>query len=591
MHSFDRSVRLSPLHYPFVRFGDPPFDRRTHDMTSSAQLVAQLVAAEVQDASTLVLFARDVNGRSVAVRVHNVHPYLYVRIPSTWNTIERIPGEESDWTRFLSALNNEVSKRNNLPRRILDLIGTRPDSTPNHIVENKSASSYTFKRFYGYETEGHRFGRITASSQGSARTILAALEHPTKWMKETLPQRMLNTPIEIAEANIDVAVQACTDAGLSPGGWFTLRVWKKPDFKTGGIRVDTCYTVNAITDVVPMRERSGLAPLKVMSFDIETYTRDIGHGAVKFFDGDDTEGKCLCIAACTLVVGRGVVERVVFAIDPDSKVPYAETMPAVSGEGNVSVRWQPTESDVLLAFAAHLRGTDPDFVTGWNTDKFDWGWLALAAKRLAIGKKFWNISRFYFPAAFYNTRFYGKNADARASKKKVILQLPGRVPYDLMTWVKKNYQLPDYKLQSVAEANECGAKDDVSYAEIGTLFQTRTGRIKLALYCEQDTALVLKLISKPKLDPLGKDMALCSITGTWPKDLLGRGTQNTLRCKFLRVARDRGFVLPHTPGPAGDTEDAPNGEEEDEDDEDEDTGYQVCCAFPDYASPKTPSPR
>lgn len=545
-------------------------------MTSAAQCVAQLVAAEVQDASTLVLLARDANGRSVAVRVQNTHPYLYVKIPNGWKTSDDNPDVESDWNRFLSALNGAAFKKSKLPSWLLERMGTRNDSTPNFIIESKSSASYirVLKRFYGYEPEGHRFGRITASSPGAARAILAALEHPTKWMKETLPEKFQNTSLEIAEANIDVAVQVCADAGLSPGSWFTLRSLKKPDFTTRGIRVDTCYTVNSFADVVPIPERSGLAPLKVMSFDIETYTRDIGHGAVKFFDGDDEDGKCLCIAACTLVVGRGVVERVVFAIDPDSKVPYADTMSAVSGEGDVRVRWQPTERDVLIAFADHLRGTDPDFVTGWNTDKFDWGWLALAAKRLQIEKEFWNISRFQFPKAFYNTRFYGKNADASASKKKVILQLPGRVPYDLMTWVKKNHHLPDYKLQSVADLYGCGAKDDVAYSEIGNLFKTREGRIKLALYCEQDTALVLKLITNPKLDPLGKDMALCSITGTWPKDLLGRGTQNTLRCKMLRVARERGFVLPHTPGPAGDDEDAPNGVEADEEEED-DTGYQV----------------
>jgi len=55
----------------------------------------------------------------------------------------------------------------------------------------------------------------------------------------------------------------------------------------------------------------------------------------------------------------------------------------------------------------------------------------------------------------------------------------------------------------------------------------------------------LRLIGKKELDPLGKDMALCAITGTFPADLLARGTQHTLRCKMLRVAHARGFVLPY----------------------------------------------
>ena len=93
------------------------------------------------------------------------------------------------------------------------------------------------------------------------------------------------------------------------------------------------------------------------------------------------------------------------------------------------------------------------------------------------------------------------------------------------------------------------SQDDVSYAEIGALFRTPEGRVKLARYCEQDAALVLRLLASPELDPLGKDMALCAITGAFPADLLSRGTQHVLRCKMLRVARARGFVLAYVERP------------------------------------------
>jgi DNA polymerase elongation subunit (family B) len=380
----------------------------------------------------------------------------------------------------------------------------------------------------------------------------------------------VQTAFELAEATLDVTTQACADMGLTPGGWFALRAGT-PGEQRSDVRVSRIYTDVAAADIVPLPERTGLAPLRVLSFDIETLTKDLGHGAVRFYDGDDPEGKCLCIAACSQVVGRPEVQRVVFAIDPDIEEPRDETVPAVSGDGaTVRLRWLPDETQVLMEFAEHVRDSDADFVTGWNTDRFDFGWLALAAKRLGIDREFWDFGRFGFPKAFYNSRF------REDTKKKVVLKLPGRVPYDLMTWTKKNYQLPDYKLSSVAELYGCGSKDDVAYGDIGNLFKTREGRVKLALYCEQDTALVLKLISNPKLDPVGKDMALCSITGVWPTDLLGRGTQNTLRCKMLRVAHARDFVLPHVPGPNRDDEDAPDGVEADDEEED-DTGYQVLC--------------
>jgi DNA polymerase elongation subunit (family B) len=557
----------------------------------------QLVCAEMTGPHTMALIGRDANGDSVAVLVDNVSAYLWVRVPDSWLCDDDGTLNKTIWESFLSNLNDEASdkiksknaaaaasSRTNggigsrfcVPPWILKKMGTNGrDRTINVIKTSRSGASEArrFSRFHGYDAARHLFGRVALTAPDAMRVVVGLLEHPTAWMRRRLSHRTQNT-FELAEATLAVTTQACADMGLTPGGWFSLRAGITPA-PQGEVRVHHTYTNVDAADVVPLPDRTGLAPLKVLSFDIEVYTKDLGHGAVRFFDGDDPAGKCLCIAACTLVVGRPEVQRVVFAIDPDSAEPRDETVPAVSGDGAVVlIRWLPDETQLLIEFSEHLRDSDADFVTGWNTDRFDFGWLALAAKRLGIDKEFWDFSRFKFQKSFYNTKFYGKKADAEASKRKVILKLPGRVPYDLMTWFKKNYQLPDYKLASVAELYGCGAKDDVAYLEIGNLFKTPAGRLKLALYCEQDTALVLKLVANTKLDPVGKDMALCSITGVWPTDLLGRGTQNTLRCKMLRVAHARGFVLPHVPGlNRDDDDDAPAGVEADGEEE-EDNGYQ-----------------
>jgi hypothetical protein len=552
----------------------------------------QLVCAEMTGTHTMALIGRDANGDSVAVLVDNVCAYLWVRVPEAWVRDHDGTLNKTIWESFISNLNDEASdkiKSRNaaaaanartggmgvarfcVPPWILKKMGSNgKDRTINVINPSLSDASEArrFSRFHGYDAARHLFGRVALTAPDAMRVVVGLLEHPTTWMRRRMSHRT-QTTFELAEATLAVTTQACADMGLTPGGWFSLRAGITPA-PQGVVRVHHTYTNVDAADVVPLADRTGLAPLKVLSFDIEVYTKDLGHGAVRFFDGDDPAGKCLCIAACTLVVGRPEVQRVVFAIDPDSPEPRDETVPAVSGDGAVVlIRWLPDETQLLLEFSQHLRDSDADFVTGWNTDRFDFGWLALAAKRLGIDKDFWDFSRFKFQKAFYNTKM--KND----TKKKVILKLPGRVPYDLMTWFKKNYQLPDYKLASVAEIYGCGSKDDVAYFEIGELFKTPAGRLKLALYCEQDTALVLKLVSNTKLDPVGKDMALCSITGVWPTDLLGRGTQNTLRCKMLRVAHARGFVLPHVPGlNKDDDDDVPVGAEADGEEED-DNGYQV----------------
>ena len=153
----------------------------------------------------------------------------------------------------------------------------------------------------------------------------------------------------------------------------------------------------------------------------------------------------------------------------------------------------------------------------------------------------------------------------RQLTKCAFVDLPPQLPILISIIV-----MPSYKLDAVAQVYGCGNKDDVVYSEIGELFKTPEGRLKLAVYCEQDTALVLKLIQNPKVDPLGKDLALSSICGVWPADLMGRGTQNTLRCKLLRVAHTRRFVLPYVAGADLDAEVDPQQQAGDDDSDDDD---------------------
>lgn len=84
----------------------------------------------------------------------------------------------------------------------------------------------------------------------------------------------------------------------------------------------------------------------------------------------------------------------------------------------------------------------------------------------------------------------------------------------------------------------------MSYNQIGELFKTYEGRVKLNKYCIQDTLLVVKLIRNKKLDCLGKDFALSYICGVFVADLSAKGTQHTLRCKLLRLAHEDGFLIP-----------------------------------------------
>lgn len=526
--------------------------------------IIQLLVADVLNGKDLVLTGRSKAGESVCVAVKDAAPYLWVRAPRAWLAAD---GEVSAQSiiRLAAALEKELSRLDVAAREAK--AGCLPGTLQSKAMLRLSRCGEVrrFHRFAGYDCGTHIFFKLSlASTYGMRRARELLSDKPSGWLPADLcPDG--GGHFELGEADIPFAVQACTDADLTPGKWFTLH--GNPSGRPGterGYRADLAFDVT-MADLKPLDDRTGLAPIRVLAFDIETLTRDLGHGAVRYFDGEDEEGKLLSVGVCTMTIGSPIIKSVVFALNPDGEDAFEEVVPGTGG-GQVTIRWVTSEQALFRAFINYVTSYDPDVFTGYNTDRFDLGWMYAAAQRLGIEQELMRLSRFERkPAAYDLTLYRDKNTRA-----KVIFKLPGRIHYDLLIWMKKNIQLPQYKLDYVAQRYTSEAKDDVAYSEIGRLFQTHEGRVKLAVYCCQDTKLVLSLITNRTLDTLGKDLSLCSITGMFPADVLARGAQHTLRCKLLRVSRARGFVLPYVSGSDADAEMKPDNLEAQDECEDVD---------------------
>jgi len=286
-------------------------------------------------------------------------------------------------------------------------------------------------------------------------------------------------------------------------------------------------------------ERVGNAPLLLMSFDIETLTQDLGHGATAFYKGDDANAKCLSIGVVFWFYGTDREERYVLSLGDEGD------------KDTEAILWYDSEVRLLTHFTELIKEKDPDFITGYNINGFDWKWLFERARALHCVETFSAFGRCkdWPKVAYDDTRRNGK-------EPKVPIKIPGRVPYDLMGWLKKNRSLREYNLNFVAKTYLKQEKDDVAYNEIGHLFETYDGRVKLAQYCLKDTQLVINLIRCKFLDPIGKDMAVSTICGVYVADLSAKGTQHTLRCKLLRLAKEDKFLIPSMDFDEGGDEDA-----------------------------------
>jgi hypothetical protein len=198
------------------------------------------------------------------------------------------------WKSFLKHLNLEASDKikkmnsdanqnggRRFPPWVIKKMGTSDDKERTiYVIKTKKSGgceARQFSRFHGYDPQRHLFARIAFTAPDAARVVVGLLERPTVWMKKRLAHQV-QTTFELAEATLDVTTQACADMGLTPGGWFALRAGIRPDARGKSyldVRVSRTYRKVAAKDVVPMPERTGLAPLKVLSFDLYLYPHSL----------------------------------------------------------------------------------------------------------------------------------------------------------------------------------------------------------------------------------------------------------------------------------------------------------------------------
>ena len=106
-----------------------------------------------------------------------------------------------------------------------------------------------------------------------------------------------------------------------------------------------------------------------------------------------------------------------------------------------------TEQEVLLEFTRLLKSLDPDLLTGYNIFGFDMKFLYHRAEELQITNEFLKMSRM----ADFECPFKTQDLSSSAMGTNILeyIDIPGRVVFDLMKYMRRNHQLDSYKLDAV----------------------------------------------------------------------------------------------------------------------------------------------
>ncbi|KAH9385583.1 DNA polymerase delta subunit 1 [Nematocida major] len=248
-------------------------------------------------------------------------------------------------------------------------------------------------------------------------------------------------------------------------------------------------------------------PLKILSTDIEC-TAEEGKFPNPLVDPVVQIGNVLSVYPFQKV------ERVLFCLNEVNHIPDA------------TVYAFKKEEDLLMAYSQWILSMDPDIITGYNIVNFDLPYLVNRANSLGLHK----------------FKYFGRTPEgARVEESGACV--PGRILFDVLSVVKKEFNLHSYSLNSVSAAFLGEQKEDVHFSQIKPMQECSSEtRKRLGIYCLKDAHLPLRIMHRKNL--LVNYCELARVTGVPLEYLLTRGQGVRVMSQILRHAGEKKYILP-----------------------------------------------
>lgn len=254
----------------------------------------------------------------------------------------------------------------------------------------------------------------------------------------------------VDEGNVDPIIKFTGSKKLPLAGWIK-------------------YTYDSVYESIPEVDESNVFPAsesetqdfevfeKYMSFDIECASQN--HNS-KLPDPKNPYNKAFQIA---IVIGefgsKNPNKKILLSLFDPQDIPETEVL-----------RFS-TEAQILLEFSKIVSETNPDYFITYNGLKFDWYYLYKRAKILNILDEFLNIDRLKCLDVSAKKGKMKWRSDAYGIQEFKYVKCTGRLNIDVQVEVERNYKLPKYSLNTVAENFLKETKDDISPRQLFMLYQ------------------------------------------------------------------------------------------------------------------------
>lgn len=448
------------------------------------------------------------SGHSVCCSIEDYRPFFYVRIPENWQK------------------NNVLDHLSNLDLYSKGKKGLDKDSI--ELTRKKD-----FKGFHG--DEKFKFARLEFFSEGSMKNHIYAIKKQGK--------------LKLYETNMDALLKFLHESNIQPSNWVNVKSFRieREDEESSSCQINIKCNWK---DIVPC-EVEGNANLLQASYDIETYSCPAVKDGKEYypFPVPEKSGNVIYqIATCFkrqnesgfLVKHLLTLKKCATIDDPDVVVWECET-----------------EKELLLKWKKLISLMDPDILYQYNGDMFDCRYMCIRAKMLGILDEFCEVSRMLsteipwskdgtkkspYQAELKESTF---SSSAYGTSDYSRLNIPGRINFDILIFIKREFKENSYKLDNISEKYLGERKNPVKVVDIFKAYETGDPEdIKtIGKYCLQDTVLPQKLVDTLKI--LQTQISMSNVTFVPIKYLIERGQQVKALSQIAKNTMEKGYLIPH----------------------------------------------
>lgn len=350
------------------------------------------------------IYGVDQDGNSVFVQTNNFKPHFYVEVPKKWRTDElrvfKRYMEKKIYYKFAKAIYNISFAKNH-------------------------------KNLYGFTAgETSNFIKIEFNSMDAFKAGRNCLKKPVEDKKlSKMPLKM-----KLFESNLQQMLRYMHIQDIEAANWVRI---EKGTYRQNENRISNCQIDVSCdySNIRPYEENYGqIAKFIVVSFDIE---------CVDDYDGSfpipsKEKNKTIQIGSTVRIVGES-----------ECCFRHMITLKDCDPIEGVTVESYKTEREVNMAWNRFIVKLDPDFITGWNINGFDFNYLVKRSELfLSCKKQFLKIGRIKDKQCEFVEETL-KSAALGTNELKYI-KMNGRVVIDLMKLSQRDFKLDSYKLDYVS---------------------------------------------------------------------------------------------------------------------------------------------